>query len=165
LPGGACGSSRPFRPRRYEHGPAALIHADLDLLWWNPVVVYSWSKPVFGDLTGDGHDEAALDVDCTNGGGTAGGQLAFSEVVFQAVGTLLRVVGVRTPRQPLEPESHVPLSHVVAIERGKVVVSEAWYGPNDGDCCASGRARTIWTFSAGKLRPTRTTVLRKPNTG
>jgi hypothetical protein len=162
LPGGACGSSRPLRPRRYEYGPAAIVHPDVDLLWWNPVVVYSWSKPVFGDLDGDGRDEAALDVDCTNGGGTAGGQLAFSEVVFEAVGSSLRVVGILTPRQPLEPGAHVPLSHVVTIERGKVVVSEAWYGPDDGDCCASGRVRTIWTYAAGKLRPTRTTVLRKP---
>jgi hypothetical protein len=165
LPGGACGSSRPIRPHRYEYGPAALIHADVDLLWWNPVVVYSWSKPVFGDLDGDGRDEAALDVDCANGGGTAGGQLAFSEVVFRASGTSLRIVGILTPRQPLEPGAHVPLSRVVAIERRKIVVSEAWYGPEDGDCCASGRARTIWTYATGKLRPTRTTILRKPATG
>src|SRR5438045_1671269 len=57
LPGGACRSSRPIRPHRYEYGPAALIHPDVDLLWWNPVVVGSWSKPVFGDLDGDGRDE------------------------------------------------------------------------------------------------------------
>lgn len=160
LPGGACGSSRPIRPHDYESGPAALVHPDVDLLWWNPVVVYSWSKPVFGDLDGNGRDEAALGVDCANGGGTAGGQLAFSEVVFKAVGQSLRVVGILTPRQPLTPGAHVPLSHVVSIERGRVVVSEAWYGPNDGDCCASGRARTIWTYAAGKLRPARTTILR-----
>jgi hypothetical protein len=165
LPGGACGSIRPIRPHRYEYGPAALIRPRVDLVWWNPVVVYSWSKPVFGDLDGDGRDEAALGVDCANGGGTAGGQLAFSEVVFRAVGPSLRVVGILTPRQPLEPEAHVPLIHVVAIERGRVVVSEAWYGPSDGDCCASGRARTIWTYAAGRLRPTRTTILRKPATG
>jgi hypothetical protein len=160
LPGGACGSSRPIRPHRYRYGPAALIHPDVDLVWWNPVVVDSWSKPAFGDLDGDGRDEAALGVVCANGGGTAGGQLAFSEVVFKAVGRSLRVVGILTPRQPLAPGAHVPLSHVVTIERGKVVVSEAWYGPNDGDCCASGRARTIWTYTAGKLQPSRTTILR-----
>jgi hypothetical protein len=77
----------------------------------------------------------------------------------------LRVVGILTSREPLEPGAHVPLSHVVAIARGRVVVSEAWYGPQDGDCCASGRARTIWTYAAGKLRPTQTTILRKPATG
>jgi hypothetical protein len=163
LPGGACGSTRPIRPLRYEYGPAALIQADVGLPWWNPVVVASWSKPVFGDLDGDGRDEAALDLVCTNGGGTAGGQLAFSQVIFKAVGRSLQVVGILTPRQPLEPDTqHVPLSSVVAIQPGKMVVSEAWYGPYDGDCCASGRARTIWTYDAGKLRPTRTRILRKP---
>ena len=164
LPGGVCGSSRPIRPRRYEYGIAALIHPDVALLWWNPVVVDSWSKPVFGDLDGDGRDEAALGVDCANGGGTAGGQLAFSSVIFKAAGLSLRVVGIVAPRQPLVPgTSHVPLSNVVAIKRGQVVVSEAWYGPEDGDCCASGRARTIWTYAAEKLRPARTTILRKPS--
>ena len=163
LPGGACGSSRPIHPHEYEYGPAALVHTDVDLPWWNPVVVSSWSKPVFGDLDGDGRDEAALGVDCTNGGGTAGGQLLFSNVIFKAVGNRLRVVGIVTPRQPLAPETqHVPLANVVAIERGKVVVSEAWYGPQDGDCCASGRGRTIWSYAAGKLRPTRTTILQRP---
>lgn len=164
LPGGACASSRPIRPHDYEYGPAALIHPDTDLLWWNPVVVYSWSKPVFGDLDGDGRDEAALDVECANGGGTAAGQLAFSEVVFRTVGKSLRVLAILRPRQPLELAAHVPLSRVVAIERGRVLISEAWYDPNDGDCCASGRARTIWTYAAGELRPTRTTILRKPGT-
>lgn len=66
LPGGVCGSSRPIRPR---HGPEAFIHADVNLLWWNPVVVSSWSRPTFGDLDGDGRDEAALNVVCANGGG------------------------------------------------------------------------------------------------
>jgi hypothetical protein len=164
LPGGACGSSRPIHPHRYDAGqPEALIHADVDLLWWNPVVVASWGKPAFGDLDGDGRDEAALDVDCANGGGTAAGQLAFSSVIFKAVGTSLRIVGIVRPRQPLEPDTpHVPLSYVLAIKRGKVIVSEAWYGPHDGDCCGSGLARTIWTYSRGKLHPTHTTILRKP---
>jgi hypothetical protein len=163
LPGGVCGSSRPIRPHDYEYGPSALVHADVDLLWWNPVVVSSWSKPLFGDLDGDGHDEAALDVVCANGGGTAAGQLGFSDVIYKAVGKSMRVVGIVTPQQPLDPAtSHVPLSHVVAIKRGQVVVSEAWYGAYDGTCCASGIAKTIWTYRRGKLRPAHTKTLRKP---
>jgi hypothetical protein len=163
LPGGACGSTRPIRPHAYRYGPAALIHTDVDLSWWNPVVVYSWSKPVFGDLDGDGRDEAALGVDCANGGGTAGGQLRFAWVVYRATDRSLRVVGILPTRQPLDPETpHVPLNTVTRIERGKVVVSEAWYGPFDGDCCASGVAKTVWTYAGGKLRPTRTTIVRPP---
>jgi hypothetical protein len=161
LPGGACASSRPIRPHRYEYGPDALIHADVDLLWWNPVLVGSWSKPVFGDLDGDGRDEAALSVSCANAGGTAAGQLLFSAVIFKAVGRSLRVVGIVTPRQPLVlGTTHVPVGYVAAIKRGKVVFSEGWYGPYDGDCCSSGRVRTIWTYTRGKLRPARTTILR-----
>ena len=160
LPGGVCGSSRPIRPR---HGPEAFIHADVNLLWWNPVVVSSWSRPTFGDLDGDGRDEAALNVVCANGGGTAAGQLAFSDVIFKTLEKSLRVVGIVTPQQPLDPAmTHVPLSHVVAIKRQKVIVSEAWYGPHDGTCCASGQARTTWTYANGKLRPTRTTILERP---
>jgi hypothetical protein len=163
LPGGVCGSSRPIRPHQYRYGPEALIHPDVDLLWWNPVVVYSWSKPSFGDLDGDGRDEAVLHVVCANGGGTGAGQLADSAVIFKAVGRSLRVVGIVAPRQPLDPEtSHVPLTGAVAIEWGKVVVSEAWYGSYDGDCCASGQARTTWTYAHSKLRPAHTTVIRKP---
>jgi hypothetical protein len=145
LPGGVCGSSRPIRPHNYGYGPEAFVHADIDLLWWNPVWVYSWTRPVFGDLDGDGHDEAALQVVCADGGGTADGQLAFSEVIFKAAGKSLRVLGILRPQKPpLDLNAtHVPLSFVAAIKRGKVVVSEAWYGRYDGTCCASGRARTV----------------------
>jgi hypothetical protein len=164
LPGAVCGSSRPIRPSIHDHVPEAFVHADVDLVWWNPVWVYSWSKPVFGDLDGDGRDEAALGVVCANGGGTADGQLAFSEVVFQAFGRSLRVLGILTPRQsPFDPHAtHVPLSHVAAIKRGEVVVSEAWYGDYDGTCCPSGRATTVWVYRHGMLSPARTMILPKP---
>jgi hypothetical protein len=162
LPGAVCGSSRPIRARK-DPGADAFIHADVDLRWWNPVWVYSWARPLFGDLDGDGADEAALHVVCANGGGTAAGQLAFSDVIFTHAGKSLRVVGIVRPQQPLDPETpHVPLSRVVAIKRGQVVVSEAWYGHHDGTCCASGEARTIWTHDHGRLLPTRTEILQKP---
>jgi hypothetical protein len=165
LPGGVCGSSRPIRQRRYRYGPAALVHTDVDHVWWNPVVVSSWSRPLFGDVDGDGRDEAALQVVCTNGGGMAAGQLAFAAVVFKAVGRSMRVLGILAPRQPLVPGTgHTPLNNVERIERGRVIVSEAWYGPHDGTCCSSGRARTIWAYRGGRLRPERTTVLQKPRT-
>ena len=161
LPGAVCGSSRPIRLLRHPWGGAALLRGDVDHLWWNPLVVETWSKPTFGDLDGDGRDEAAINVDCANGGGTGGGQLETSVVVFAAAGRSLHVVGVLTPRQPLTPDTHVPVSFVRTLGEGRVVVSEGWYGPYDGDCCPSGRARTVWTLRAGRLRPLRTTILRK----
>jgi hypothetical protein len=163
LPGGVCGSSRPIHPHDERGEPVAFIHPDVELSWWNPVWVYSWTRPVFGDLDGDGRDEAALQVICANGGGTAGGQLAFSAVIFKAVGKSLRVVGIVRPQQPLDPATpHVPLSYVAAIRRNQVVVAEAWYGHRDGTCCASGRARTFWRYDRGQLRLKRTAILRRP---
>jgi hypothetical protein len=100
---------------------------------------------------------------CANGGGTAAGQLAFSEVVFKAEGRSLRLVGIVTPRQPLGAEgAHVPLVSAVAIKRGRVIAPEYWYGPYDGSCCASGEAKTIWEYTNGKLRPSRTVILQRP---
>ena len=164
LPGGACGSSRPIRPRRaLGSGAEAFVHPDVDLLWWNPVWVYSWGKPSFGDLDGDGRDEAALGVVCANGGGTAGGQLAFSVVVFKTVGRSLRVAGIVTPQQPLTPEiGHVPILSTVRFERRRLIAPETWYGPYDGTCCGSGRARTTWAYHAGRLIELHTTIVRKP---
>ena len=164
LPGGVCGSSRPIRPR-FGLGSQGetFIHGDVDLLWWNPVWVYSWGTPTFGDLDGDGQDEAGLGVVCANGGGTAGGQLGFADVVFKAVGRSLRVVGIVTPRQPLSGAGvHVPLVAPASIRRGRVIAPESWYGPYDGSCCGSGRARTTWKLDRGTLRPTRTEILQRP---
>ena len=163
LPGAVCGSSSSIYPRDYGYGPTSFIHADVDLIWWNPVWVYSWTRPVFGDLESDGRDEAALQVVCANGGGTAGGQLAFSEVIFKVVGKTLRVIGIVTPRQPpFDPNAtHVPLSSVTAIRHKRVVVSEAWYGKYDGTAGGSGQARTVWTYANGTFHP-RTTIVRKP---
>jgi hypothetical protein len=160
LPGGVCGSSRPIRPwHRSGSGAEAFVHPDVDSLWWNPVWVYSWEKPVYGD----GRDEAALSVICANGGGTADGQLAFSVVVFKAVGRALRVVGIVTPQQPLTTASgHVPILTTVKFERRHVIAAETWYGPYDGTCCGSGRAQTTWAYRGGRLHPLRTTVVRKP---
>ena len=164
LPGGACGSSRPIRPRFVTASQGeSFIHGDVDLLWWNPVWVYSWGRPTFGDLDGDGQNEAALGVVCANGGGTASGQLAFAAVFFKAVGRTLRVVGVVTPQQPLGGAGvHVPLVSTVGIRPGRVIAPEAWYGPDDGSCCGSGRARTTWKLDRGVLRATHTKVLRQP---
>jgi hypothetical protein len=162
LPGATCGADEPIRLR---HGEAAVYSVGHP--WW-PAVVVDTGRAVdehvyYGDLTGDGHDEAALDVVCSNGGGTADGQLAFSSVIFTAVGHSLRVIGIVTPRQPLNPNMpHVPIVGKVKLERGRLISSEYWYGRRDGTCCASGRATTTWSYTDGKLRPARTIVTRRP---
>jgi hypothetical protein len=159
LPGGVCGSSRPIR-RRTRYGEA-FVHADVNLPWWNPVVVSSWGRPVFGDLDGDGADEAALHVICANGGGMAAGQLQFSDAVYTTYGRKLRLIGIVKPQQPLDLRAgHVPVGFVRRIERGKLATAEAWYGPFDGTCCGSGSIETTWDYRAGRLAPSRIRVIK-----
>jgi hypothetical protein len=158
LPGAVCGARDPIRLR---HGEAAMYSGGHP--WW-PAVVVSAGRASYGDLTGDRRDEAAVDVLCSNGGGTADGQLAFSTAIFEAVGDSLRLIGVITPRQPLDPTTpHVPLISSVRLVPGRAIVHEAWYGAKDGTCCSSGRATTVWTYANGRLRPLRTTITQQPS--
>lgn len=160
IPGSVCGAATAIRlnhkkavvqSRRfpgYRH-----IHVDT-----------AWNGVVYGDLDGNGADEAAFQVDCNNGGGTADGVLAYAAVVFTGAHGRLRVVGVITPRQRyLRGTRYPPIVGIVKLRPGRVVSPEAWYGPHDtAVCCPSGRARTIWSYSGGRLRATRTIIERKP---
>jgi hypothetical protein len=162
LPGAACGATRPVRITGGGDWGDAFIRSAVRPWWPAMVVVTGWDSVRYGDLDGDGRGEAVLNVVCSNAGGTAAGQLGFSSVVFAARGRWLQSIGVITPRQPLDlSASHAPAVRA-EIRRGKVVAHEAWYGPNDGSCCASGRAKTFWTYANGRLRPSRTIVERKP---
>jgi hypothetical protein len=159
LPGGVCGSSRPIRLHRWK----TFIHPDVDLLWLNPVVVdASWAPPTFGDLDGDGRDEAALDVLCADGSGLEIGMLSTSSVVLRAVGRSLRVVGVLGSGLPFRLFNRAPRNGVAAIRRGRVIVTTSWFGRYDGTCCPSGRARTVWRYERGRLRPGRTQIVEPP---
>jgi hypothetical protein len=159
LPGAACGATYPIRTRGNDWGAAFVRSAVFP--WW-PAVVVSTDAVHYGDLDGDGRDEAVLNLNCSNAGGTAAGQLAFAAVLFAVRGRWLQSIGIVTPRQPLNPtSSHVPVMSA-ELRRGSVVAHEAWYGPNDGSCCASGQARTIWLYENGRLRPAKTIVERRP---
>src|SRR5439155_12537915 len=119
-----------------------------------------WDAVVYGDIDGDGQDEAALGVDCNNGGGTADGVLAYARVIFGPGRDTPRMLAIVTPRRQQPHE--LPTLLRVEIHRGKVVSHEAWYGPKDGTCCPSGRATTIWRFRHARLVPISTTVQKKP---
>lgn len=119
-----------------------------------------WDPVVYGGLDGDGQDEAALAVGCSNGGGTADSFLAYARVIFTAAGNSPRVIGVVTPQ--MQPPNELPTLVTVAIRRGKIIAHEAWYGANDGTCCPSGRSRTIWVVNKERLITTSTVVERKP---
>jgi len=163
IPGAVCGATEPIRLHATGWGATAVVHStrfpgwslvEVDALWQG-------SRVVYGDLDGDGADEAALIVNCNNGGGTADGQLAFAAVIYTAGQRVPRVVGVVTPQVRGDLGNHVPLLEV-AIRPGKVVSHEFFYGTADGTCCASGRATSIWKYAGGRLRVASVRVTKKP---
>lgn len=162
LPGALCGATEPLRFRKGQ----ARVHS-ADEPWWMPMEAgVGWSKRMgYGDIDGDGRDEAMVVVTCTNGGGTAGGQLRFAVAVIGADARSLRLLGTLSTRQPIGPIAvHPPLISVRSrdISIGRVAAREFWYGPNDGTAGASGSARTVWNYADGRLTPVKTTVLKPP---
>ena len=123
----------------------------------------AWDRVVYGDVNGDDKDEAAVGVYCSNGGGTADGILAYARVIYTAAGKTPRVLGVIRPRARSAPGTLPPLVQVTRMDRGKVRVSEAFYGRDDGTCCPSGRATTTWALVKGKLVPRMTKITRPPS--
>ena len=101
-------------------------------------------------------------MDCADGSGLEIGDLSSSSVVFDAFGRSLRIVGVLGTRLPFRLFDRAPRSGVVAIRRGRVVVTTAWFGRYDATCCPSRHARTIWRYEHGRLRPGATQILEHP---
>ena len=154
LPGSVCGVDHAIA----LHTGSATVRSSR---WPGvPRVSVDRGRVVYGDLSG-GVDDAALQVVCANLGGTAAGQLAFAIVVYAPGPRAPKVVGVLTPVLP-STGHHVPIIVPVSIAHGAVTVGEDVYGPNDADCCPSGRARTVWRLKAGALRPVSTVVLKTP---
>jgi hypothetical protein len=155
--------------RWHRHAALGVVHSTL---WpWYPAVEVDAAGPFLsGDLNGDGSGDADISVDCGNGGGTAAGDLGSADVIvaasendFTGATHPIRVLGIVRPRQPEMLATHPPYIGRVEILPGKVIAYEDWYGPNDSDCCPSGRATTIWTYSHGKLTPSRTVIDLSPS--
>lgn len=154
LPGSICGASQPIRLR----DGTAIVRSTR----WRPYrrihVDTRFARVAYGDLDGDGRDEAALGVDCDNGGGTADGVFAYARVLFVADGDAPRVLGVVTPQRHALPHAYPTLLQV-SIKRGAVIARESWYRRRDvGPCCPSGRSTTIWTDGGKRLRVVATVV-------
>lgn len=164
LPGPVCKSSRAIR---LHHHVAQIAHTgfgDVNSSGSDPdlVRVAAAYEVTFGQLGGVG-PAAAVDVVCSNNGGTADGQIRFADVVFAGSASSAHSIGLITPQQPRRAKvSHVPLLGKVKWVGGRIVVPEYWYGPNDPTCCASGRATTTWAYRHGKLKAVRTVVTKRP---
>jgi hypothetical protein len=144
IPGAFCGVPGLVR---LEDNPAK---ATSDT--WGPVHLYRSEKVVYGDVKGDRRSEAAVGVDCNNGGGTAAGQLAFAFVVFEGVRGRLVPIGTITPRK--NPPNQLPtVLSKLELQRGRITAHEAWYRPSDSTCCPTGTAVTTWTVKGDHLVP------------
>jgi hypothetical protein len=157
VPASVCGSHGAVR----LHGWSATVSSSR---WRSAprVAVAAGHQIVYGELA-PGLAAAAMQVSCSNLGGTAAGQLAFAVVVYEAGVTGPRPVGVLTPRAPSASGVHVPLLAAVAIAPGKLTVEQFTYGPGDPDCCPSGRATTVWSYRDGAFRPLSTVVDHRPS--
>jgi hypothetical protein len=164
LPGAACKANSPIRLHNHVAQISHTGFGDVNSSGSNRdlVQVAAAYDVTYGQLGGVG-PAAAVDVVCSNNGGTADGQIRFAEVVFSGSATDARAVGLITPQQPhLAKVGHVPLLGKVKWVNGRIVVAEYWYGPNDPTCCASGRARTTWAYRTGKLTAVGTVVTKRP---
>jgi hypothetical protein len=167
LPGAVCKSRGPIQLRKHLAQIARTGFGDVNSSGADPdlVLVSAAYRVTYGQLNGVG-SAAAVDVLCSNNGGTADGQIRFADVVFRGSASGVRQLGLITPQQPdsanLSHLSHVPLLGKPKWVGGRIVVVEYWYGPSDPTCCASGRATTTWAYRAGKLTAVRTVVTRRP---
>lgn len=148
VPGQVC---RVKGPIRLHDGLAKLSHSG-----FGPLDV-SVTGPFYGDL-GGGQQVAAVQVLCSNQGGTAAGQLADSIVVFSGAGGRLHSLGTLTPQYRPHAPVHIPFIAVARIGAGHIVTTEYWYTSADPDCCPSGRATTTWSWNGHRFTAGRTTI-------
>jgi hypothetical protein len=118
----------------------------------------------YGELE-PGENIAALDVWCSNTGGTADGQIENSLVVYTWVSGQLTALSTLTPPQ-LSTGVHVPYFDDPAgdttISTGAITTKELFYGAQDAVCCGSGRATTVWAFYDHVFSPS-TTIQEQPS--
>src|SRR3954452_20701240 len=112
VPGKLC---RVNGPIRLHHGDAKLRHSG-----FGPLDV-SEQGPTYGNL-GNGQQVAALQVWCSNQGGTAAGELAEGLVVVSGGGGRLHVLGTLTPQfRPHAGHVHIPFITVKSIGAKRIV--------------------------------------------
>jgi hypothetical protein len=145
VPGQFCGIRGDVELRDNE---AIATSAD-----WGRVHVSSDERPIEGRLVGNGTTQAALDVWCDNGGGTAAGQLAEEYAVFTSTRGAARILGYITPRENPPDADHISIFGSIVLTVGKITAHEQWYGPTDDTCCPTGTATTVWQYENGTLIP------------
>jgi hypothetical protein len=114
----------------------------------------------YGDLFGNGQDEAALEVRVENDpGGTAASQVAQGWMVFQSTPSGLKLIGEILPRVPPTnawapnpvDRPHVSFIASVVIVPGGVKCLEFYYHHEDYDAHPTGRGRYEYALVNGKF--------------
>ena len=154
IPGEVCEQAQPIT---FTNSEAQNLTPYPGQSW--PMDAFAYSDQVtYGDVTRDGQDEALLTIECTNDDATAAGRLVWAIVVFDGSSGRIRPIGTITGQQ--QREGVLPTNVGVAqIDDDGVRVQEAFYGPEDGTCCPSGIARTLWTWDGSALRPESSEVI------
>lgn len=146
LPAEFCGVETTVTMRNGEVRATSTTWGEVGL-WVNAV------KPVwYGDVDGDGQDEAAVNVGCDNRGGTASSRLAFGLVVVRSRDGVLELVGEIATTTMRDDAPHVPLLTEPQFSRGGITVKELWYRPSDANCCPTGASLTRWSLLDGTLK-------------
>jgi hypothetical protein len=111
---------------------------------WGGVTV-GVTLAAYGDLMGDEGDEAALEVFCDNGGGTAASVLEYGIAVYTGRDGVLTSLG--TLAAQVQDADKLPT--LVSVEEWRprsLVVTEEYYRDADSTCCPSGIAETTWVW-------------------
>jgi hypothetical protein len=126
-------------------------------------VQVAFHGPVRYGTVADGRAEAFVPIWCTNGGGTAGGQLGQSLVVFHGAPAGLAVTGIITPSQANDHTMAYFDNSATRMEAGRITLEELFYGPDDSTCCPTGRAEDVWAVEGANLVPIVSHVTRQPD--
>ena len=94
-----------------------------------------------------------MPVWCTNGGGTADGQISLAYLIFALHDKLLQLIGAVTAQEQPPHGTHVSYIVSITMSPGSIVAHEDWYRASDATCCPSGTAVTVWSYTNGKLIP------------
>lgn len=116
----------------YQNGsdPASPDYADVTLV----------GEMAFGDLNGDGIDDAAVLL-AENYGGTG---------VFVSVVAMINQNG-KAVQASAEMIDDRPMINSISIKDGQIFLDATVHGPNDPGCCAAQPVKQVYRFVGGKL--------------
>lgn len=122
----------------------------------------SQEDPVaYGDVDGDGLDEAVVGIWCDNGGGTAGGQLGQSLVVFTGAAERPSVLGILDTTQPSPGRAPYFDSGATRIAGGSITARELYFGPS-AYARLTAQAETTWSWNGTALVRGDTRIIETP---